>query len=37
VDFRAQVFLNGVEVLDVPHEGMNVPFSVDITDFARPG
>ena len=37
VDFRAQVFLNGVEVLDVPHEGMNVPFSVDITDFAKNG
>jgi hypothetical protein len=37
VDFRAQVFLNGVEVLDVPHEGMNTPFSVDITPFARPG
>ena len=37
VDFRTQVFLNGVEVTDVPHEGMNVPFSVDITDFAKPG
>ena len=37
VDFRTQVFLNGVEVTDVPHEGMNVPFTVDLTDFAKPG
>ncbi len=37
VDFRASVFVNGVEALDVPHEGGNVPFSVDVTDFVRSG
>ena len=37
VDFRASVFVNGVEALDVPHAGGNVPFSVDVTDFVRSG
>ena len=37
VDFRTQVFLNGVEVSDVPHEGGQMPFSYDITDFAKEG
>lgn len=37
VDFRAQVLVNGQEVSDVPHEGGNVPFSVDATDFVRDG
>ena len=37
VDFRTQVFLNGVEVTDVPHEGGQIPFSCDITDFAEDG
>ncbi len=37
VDFRASVFVNGVEVMDVPHEGGNVPFSCDITDAVRAG
>ena len=34
VDFRAQVFVNGREVTDVPHEGGQLPFTLDITDFA---
>ena len=37
VDWRAQVFVNGVEATDVPHEGGNLPFSVDVTDFLRDG
>lgn len=37
VDFRAHVFVNGQEVLDVPHEGGNVPFSVDATAFVKDG
>ena len=37
VDFRAHVFVNGEEVTDVPHEGGNVPFSVDATPFAKDG
>ncbi len=37
VDFRAQVFVNGIEVTDVPHESGNLPFTVDITEAARPG
>ena len=37
VDFRTQVFLNGVEIDDVPHEGGQTPFAYDITDFAKEG
>ena len=37
VDFRCQVFIGHDEVLDVPHEGGTAPFSVDITDFVKPG
>ncbi|MDO5317968.1 MAG: glycoside hydrolase family 2 TIM barrel-domain containing protein [bacterium] len=37
VDFRASVFVNGVEAMDVPHEGGNVPFSCDVTDLLKPG
>ncbi|MBR4172169.1 MAG: beta galactosidase jelly roll domain-containing protein [Kiritimatiellae bacterium] len=37
VDFRAHVFVNGREATDVPHEGGNVPFSVDVTSFVRDG
>lgn len=37
VDFRAQVFVNGIEVTDVPHDGMSDPFSFDITDVAKAG
>ena len=37
VDFRAQVLVNGQEAADVPHEGGNVPFSVDATPFVKDG
>ena len=37
VDFRTQVFVNGVEATDVPHESGNLPFSLDITDFVKQG
>ena len=37
VDYSAQVFLNGEEVTDVPHEGGCLPFSVDLTPFAKTG
>ena len=37
VDWRASVFVNGVEAMDAPHEGGNLPFSVDITPFVRDG
>jgi len=37
VDWRTQVFVNGVEATDVPHEGGNLPFSVDITPFVVEG
>ena len=37
VDYSTQVFLNGEEVTDVPHEGGCLPFSVDLTPFAKRG
>lgn len=37
VDWRTQVFVNGCEATDVPHEGGNLPFSVDITDYVHDG
>ena len=37
VDYSTQVFLNGVEVTDVPHEGGNLPFTVDLTPYAHEG
>lgn len=37
VDFRASVFVNGEEAMDVPHEGGNVPFSCDVTDYVKAG
>ena len=37
VDYSTQVFLNGEEVTDVPHEGGCLPFSVDLTPFAKKG
>ena len=37
VDFRTQVFVNGIEATDVPHESGNLPFSLDITDFVKQG
>jgi len=36
VDYRAQVFVNGIETLEVPHKGP-YPFTVDITDFVKAG
>ena len=33
VDYSTQVFVNGIEATDVPHEGGCLPFSVDITPF----
>ncbi len=35
-DFRTQVFVNGVEV-GVPHEGGQIPFTFDVTDYAKAG
>ena len=37
VDFRVQVFVGHREVTDVPHEGGQVPFSLDITDCVSDG
>lgn len=37
VDFRAMVFIGHDEVTDVPHEGGQNPFTLDITDFVKPG
>ena len=36
VDYRSQVFLNGLETLEVPHEGP-YPFTVDATDYVKAG
>lgn len=37
VDFRTQVFVNGVEATDVPHDDGILPFSLDITPFVKAG
>ena len=37
VDYRAQVFVNGREATDYPHEGYSVPFELDVTKFLKPG
>ena len=37
VDFRAMVFIGHREVTDVPHAGAQEPFTLDITDFVKPG
>ncbi|MBR3223214.1 MAG: beta-galactosidase [Kiritimatiellae bacterium] len=37
VDFRTMVFIGHDEVTDVPHEGGQNPFTVDITDYVKPG
>ncbi|MBQ2624676.1 MAG: hypothetical protein IJG18_06220 [Kiritimatiellae bacterium] len=37
VDFRTMVFIGHDEVTDVPHEGGQNPFTVDITDFVKKG
>ena len=37
VDFRAQVFVGHREVTDVPHEGGQSPFTLDVTDYVADG
>lgn len=37
VDFRAMVFIGHREVTDVPHEGAQDPFTLDITDYVTDG
>ena len=37
VDFRAMVFIGHNEVTDVPHEGGQNPFTLDITDYVKNG
>ena len=37
VDFRTMVFIGHREVTDVPHAGCHEPFTLDITDFVKPG
>ena len=37
VDFRTQVFVNGIEVTDTPHENGFLPFEFDVTDFLKVG
>ena len=36
VDFRTMVYVNGREA-GVPHEGGQMPFTYDVTDFVKPG
>ena len=37
VDFRTMVFIGHTEVTDVPHEGGQNPFTLDITDYVKAG
>ena len=37
VDFRAIVYLGHDEVADIPHEGGNLPFTLDLTPYAKKG
>ena len=37
VDFRTMVFIGHKEVTDVPHEGGQNPFTLDITDYVNDG
>jgi len=37
VDFRTQVWVNGIEVTDVPHESGHLPFTLDITRAVKAG
>ena len=37
VDFRTMVFIGHDEVTDVPHEGGQNPFTLDITDYVKKG
>ena len=36
-DFRSQVFVNGVEATDTPHQSAQLALTIDITPFAREG
>lgn len=37
VDFRSQVWVNGIEVTDVPHNSGLLAFALDITEAVKPG
>ncbi len=37
VDFRTMVFIGHDEVTDVPHEGGQNPFTLDVTDYVKKG
>jgi hypothetical protein len=37
MDFRAIVYLGHDEVAATPHEGGNLPFTVDLTPYAKKG
>lgn len=37
VDYRAMVFLGHDEVMETPHTGGNLPFTADLTPFAKKG
>ena len=37
VDFRTMVFIGHTEVTDIPHEGGQNPFTLDITDYVKSG
>ena len=37
VDFRTMVFIGHAEVTDIPHEGGQNPFTLDITPFVKDG
>ena len=37
VDFRTQVYIGHTEVTDVPHEGAQEPFTLDITPYVKEG
>ncbi|HQC42521.1 MAG TPA: beta-galactosidase, partial [Verrucomicrobiota bacterium] len=37
VDFRSQVFVNGMEVTDYPHESGIIPQTVDVTKVVKEG
>ena len=37
VDFRTMVFIGHQEVTDMPHEGGQNPFALDITDYVKAG
>ena len=37
IDFRSQVFVNGIEVTDIPHESGILPQTLDITEAVKIG